>query len=120
MLIEGIALGTMTFAGFSVTYSRLPEKVKLFAQKHPLLTDVIMVAFFYEIMGMTVIAHIACAAMTGLTMASLHMLQHKEDFEIVWDAIDYVKGWIRDGVDKLKELNSAYKANRINQMQIAA
>ena len=115
-MVEGIILGAMTFTGFAITYSRLPEGVRMFAARHPILTDVIMVTFFYGVMGMTITAHFAVAAMTGLTMFGLHMVRNKADFQFVWDFMDTVKGWVDGGMESLKKLNAATQAAKLAKL----
>lgn len=121
-MIDGIFLGMMTFVGFSVMYNRLPTGAQIFAQKHPLLTDVVCAVFFYQVMGMTITAHFAVAAMSMLTMAGLHVARHKEDFVFLYDAVDLMKRKASEIMSSLKEkcveLNAANRAAKLNRSVI--
>src|SRR5258706_11802886 len=119
-MFDGIFMGLMSFTGLAVIYNRLPGSVRLFAQKHPLFTDVVCAVFFYQVMGVTIVGHFAVAAQSLLTTAALHVVKHREDFEFLYDAVDLMKSKVRDfmGVLKMKsaELNAANKAAKLNQM----
>lgn len=112
MLVEGLVLGGLTFAGFAVTYSRLPAGVKVFIQKHPLLSDMAMVTFFYTVMGMSVTAHFAVAAMSVMTIMGLHVVRNKEQWQFLFDGIDRLKGMWDELMQKAKELNDAHMAKK--------
>ena len=112
MIVEGMLLGTITMTGFAFTYKKLPGRVKRFIVRHPLLTEVVMVVTFYEIMGMTVIAHVAAAVMTLQAMALLHIARNPDDFRFLDDVIDEGKAKMRAAMDKLKEINARHMARK--------
>jgi hypothetical protein len=121
-MFDGIFLGAMTAVGLAVVYKRLHPKVQIFMQNHPLITDVFCMVLFYQVMGMTITAHFACAAMSMISMAGLHIERHKEDFEFLYDAIDLVKSKIASALEMIKsqckELNAANKAAKLNKAVI--
>ncbi len=119
-MVDGIFLGMMSFVGLSVVYNRLPGSVRMFAQKHPLLTDVVCAVFFYQVFGLTLTAHFAVVMQSLLTTASLHVVAHKEDFIFLYDVVDLMKSKVRDFMGMLKtksaELNAANRAAKLNQL----
>lgn len=118
-MLDGIFLGMMTAVGFAVVYKRLHPKIQVFMQTHPLITDVVCMVLFYQVMGMTITAHFACAAMSIITMAGLHIERHKEDFMFLYDALDVVKSKVSTFMASLQskaaEMNAAHKAGLMNE-----
>jgi hypothetical protein len=119
--MDGMFLGVMTFVGFSVIYSRLHPKVKIFAQNHPVFTDVVCAVFFYQVMGMTITAHFAVATMSMLSMAGLHIAKNKDDFAFLFDWIDRAKSKVNELLQQLKDssvkMNAAFKAEQLAKAQ---
>jgi len=123
-MFDGMTLGLMSFVGMSVIYDRLPGKVKIFAQMHPLLTDCVLAVFFYEVFGLTITAHFAVIAQSLMVSAALHVAAHKEDFMFLYDAVDLVKSKVAQGLGVLKEqcksMNAANRAAKLNQAVVAS
>ncbi len=123
-MVEGIWLGCMTWVGLACVYKKLSPKIQLFAQNHPLLTDVVCAVFFYEFMGLTLTAHFSVAVMSMLTMAGLHVQRNKKDFEFLFDWFERAKSKVSELVQQLKdksvELNADYKAAQLNRQSIEA
>lgn len=108
MLVEGLVLGGLTFAGAAVMYSRLPQGVKVFIQKHPLIADLSMITVFYTVMGMSVTAHFAVAAMSVMMIAGLHVVRNKEEWQFLFDKIDELKGYWDTIMQKCREMNAVH------------
>ena len=51
MIVEAAILGSASAAGFGLTYTRVPDQVKEFCLRHPLLTDVVATYLTYEILA---------------------------------------------------------------------
>lgn len=122
-MIDGMFLGMMTWVGLAVVYKKLHPSVQQFAMNHPLFTDVVCAVLFYQVMGMTITAHFAVAAMSILTMAGMHVMKNKGDFMFLFDWVDRVKSKVSELVQGLREksveLNAAYKADQLNKAQFA-
>jgi hypothetical protein len=88
---EGILLGVITLAGFVVLYKRLPKGIKVFLVRHPLLTDVTLAVVFYMLMGFSLTAHIACAAMTLGAMLLLEMEREPAKYQFFINLVDQAK-----------------------------
>jgi hypothetical protein len=120
--MDGIFLGLMTGVGFAVIYKRLHPKVQVFMQMHPLLTDVVCMVLFYNIMGMTITSHFAVAAMSMMTMAGLHIERHKSDFQFLYDGYETVRSKVSAFLESLKtqaaQMNAAHKAAKLNECVI--
>lgn len=110
MLLEGIALGGLSLVGFGLSYKKLPVKVKRVVLQHPLLSEVVMVVFFYEILGMTLVAHIACGTMVLGAMATFHVARNPKDYQFIFDAIDSGKDALKSVRKQLQELNDKHVA----------
>ncbi|MCI0526098.1 MAG: hypothetical protein L0Y56_01410 [Nitrospira sp.] len=104
MILEGAALGGMTLLGLGVVYKRLPQGVQTFVCRHPLLTDCVLVVFFYKLMGMSLIAHVAVATMTLGTQAFFHVERNKEDYQFLYDLARKGNSMMSEGLNKLKDI----------------
>ena len=104
MLLEGAVLGGITLSAFTITYNRLPEKVKGFIKNHPLITDTVCVVFFYKLMGATIIAHVAVATMSLGMQALLHIARNKEDYQLLFDIRDKAKQQFLVSAEALKSM----------------
>ena len=112
MLISGFILGSITLGAFCLTYQKLPKGVKMFLVKHPLFTDVVMVVFFYTVMGFTVVAHVACATMALGAMFLLEIARNPSDYEFITDSLDRAKQSWKNALQKLKDINNEYKKEK--------
>jgi len=103
MLLNGIFLGGITVAGLIVVYKRLPNGIQAIICRHPLLTDVICIYFFYSLMGMSLVAHVAVAFMTLTTQVLLHVERRKEDYQFLYDIVDTAKLRFREAMDGFRQ-----------------
>lgn len=122
-MFDGMFLGMMSFVGMSVIYQRLPGKMQIFAQQHPLFTDVVLAVFFYEVFGLTITAHFAVVMQSLVVSAALHVAAHKQDFQFLYDAADVVKSKIAAIMQQIKthcvELNAANRAAKLNAQALS-
>src|SRR5512142_1224941 len=107
MILEGMVLGTITFAGFKMLFDKLPDKIKDFAIRHPLITDTCIVVVFYEVMGMSIVAHVAVACMSMMEFAYLGILRNPEEWGWILDYVEQGKQKIMQAIEGLKK----YKPN---------
>lgn len=109
MLIDGILLGTMTTMGFCLIYGKLPPWLKVWCANHPIAVDVITAAGFYAVMGMTLTAHFAVAAMVLEVQALLHVARNPEKFLFLEHAKKQAWVSLKGLTDKLDQINENYK-----------
>lgn len=112
MLIDGVLLGTFTTLGFCLIYGRLPPWMKQWAMKHPLAVDIIVACGFYSIMGMTLVAHFAVAAMVLEVQVLLHIARNPEKFLFLQHAKEQARNSLRGLTDKLDQINEDYKRKK--------
>lgn len=81
MLSDGFVLAVLTSGAFIAVYNKLPLKLRLWIQKHPLATEIIGGLFTYWLHGGTLTA-IAASAWVGIFLAgALHVANHPEEFQ---------------------------------------
>ena len=111
MLIDGVLLGTMTTVGFCLIYGKLPPWLKTWAMKHPITTDIIISCGFYAVMGMTLTAHFAVAAMVIEVQALLHIARNPEKFLFLQAAKMKARESLKGLLDKVDQINEDWKKN---------
>lgn len=111
MLFEGAILGTMTTFCFCLLYGKLPPWIKEFMMNHPIATEIIISCGFYAIMGMTLTAHVAVAAMVLEVQGLLHIARNPDKFLFLKAAKDKARMALRGLTDKLDSINEDYKAS---------
>ena len=78
MILDGLALATLTGTGFYLVFRRLPKGVKKFLQKHYLLTDIVACLLTYIVLGGTLVALFA-AAFLGIIISILLTILHNKN-----------------------------------------
>lgn len=120
MILDGIVLGLGTLGVGTLTYSKLPEGVKAWVVRHPLLVEVGMTVIFYEVMGMTLVAHVACATMIAGSIALMHMQRNKQDYQFLFDAVDEGKKKLNGALAKLRDMNKEHMERKKLEAAVAA
>ena len=115
MLSDGLFLGIISFVGFVVTYSRLPEKMQHWFGRHLILTDAIVIASMYSLFGMTLTAHFAAAWVVLFTQGYLYVQNHPEDFIWLHQALDLCEEKLEEMKLWLKTVNHRYVMNQQNE-----
>jgi len=113
MLLEGLVLGTFTTLGFALLYGKLPPWLKTFMINHPVTTEIVLSVGFYALMGMTLTAHFAVAAMVLEVQALLHIARHPEKFLFLQAAKEKAKAAFRGLTDKIDQVNEDYKRQHL-------
>jgi len=78
MITEAAILGSASAVGFGLTYTRVPDWVKEFCLKHPLMTDVVATYLTYEILGGTLTALMAAGIVSVLVSILLYLLNYRD------------------------------------------
>lgn len=78
MIVEAAILGSASAAGFGLTYTRVPEQVKEFCLRHPLLTDVVATYLTYELLGGTLTALLAAGFVSVFVSILLYLLNYRD------------------------------------------
>ena len=78
MITEAAILGSASAVGFGLTYTRVPDWVKEFCLKHPLMTDVVATYLTYEILGGTLTALMAAGLVSVLVSILLYLLNYRD------------------------------------------
>jgi hypothetical protein len=110
MLINGFALGFLTFLGWASVWHKLPPAVQKWTAKHSFLIDLLTTVATYMALGGTVTALFAAAWVGILFECYMYMNHHEEDFTWLWDIIALAKRKLVELRDIMKARNDAYKA----------
>ncbi len=78
MLVEATVLGVASTAGFGLTWTRIPVRVKQFCLEHPLLTDVIATWLTYELLGGTLTALVAAGFVSVFVSVILYLVNARD------------------------------------------
>ena len=70
MITTGLTLALLTGAAFYMIFIKLPKRVRVFMQKHPLLTDAVACLLTYMLFGGTLVA-LFSAAWLGLIISTI-------------------------------------------------
>ena len=112
MIGNALALAILTTSGFLVIYLKLPERIKLFLEKHSLFTDALALITTYVLLGGTLTALIA-AALCGLFVSGLlYIARNKEDFLYLNDIYDYMKTQLKQFQIYLSDYGKKYKLKK--------
>jgi len=115
MLSTATALAILTTGGFVVVYSKLPRRMRKFIEKHSLATDVVALFLAYMLLGGTLTA-LTASAMVGLMISGLlHIQNNREDFEWLFDGIDFCKTGLASLGAKLKEMGQNYRRHKLEE-----
>jgi len=109
MITQAIALAMLTFISFFLLFRKFPPKVKAWFIKHPLLTDAITTILTYGLLGMTLTALFASAVLDIFILITFYIVEHKEEFQYLWDFANWLKVSLKTVQEKLKEFGTNYK-----------
>lgn len=112
MIFEGFALGILTTTGWCMLFRQLPVSVQNWIIKHSLLTDFAALVTTYFLLGGGLTAMFASAVADILISAMLHIANHPQDFEWLFDALRMIRELFGKAQNQLKELNNNYKAHK--------
>jgi len=113
MISQAIALAIVTFAGFAILYAKMPAKVRRFIESYPLLSDALAAGATYAFLGGTLTALFAGGCVALMTSTGLHIANHKEDFQYLWDGADATRAALRKVKEMLNKLGKSYRQNKI-------
>src|SRR5690348_707599 len=112
MMSTAVALAAMVSASMYFCYQKLPRNVRKFILKHSLFVDFLAMVVTFFLLGGTLTALIAGAIVDLMVSLMLHIANHPEDYEFLFDAMKAVKELINTAKDKLKQANESYKAKK--------
>ena len=112
MISQAIALSVLTFTGFFIIFTKLPEKVKEYILKYSLVTDIVTLSAAYTLLGGTLMALFSSAIVGLMVSGALHIANHKEDFLYLWDLKDSVANRISRVKEDLKEYGERYREKK--------
>lgn len=113
MLANAISIAVLVTSGFILLFNKLPRNIRKFITKYSLLTDFLCMVTTYYMFGGTVTALLAGAIVDLMVSALLHIANHPQDFEWLFDALQVVKDLLNKAKNMLKELNFNYKKNKV-------
>ena len=109
MIANAMSIAVLVTAGFFMLYQKLPRNIRRWLVKFSLVTDFVCMVFTYYMFGGTVTALMAGAIVDVMISGMLHIANHPQDFEWLFDFFTMVKELIEKVRVKLAELNQAYK-----------
>lgn len=112
MLSNAMSIAVMVTAGFFLLYQKLPRNIRRYIVKYSLITDFLAMVATYYMFGGTVTALMAGAIVDIMISAMLHVANHPQDFEWLFDAFKTVKELVVKFQDYLKQINQQYQASK--------
>jgi hypothetical protein len=112
MMGNAISIALMVTSGFVLLYQKLPRNIRKWIVAHSLVTDFGCMVITYWMFGGTVTALMAGAIVDLMVSAILHIANHPQDFEWLFDAFKQIRVLMDRAQQYIKELNVKYKEAR--------
>lgn len=112
MISQAIALSLVTFAGFFILFSKLPQSVKDFINRHDLATDIACLGAAYLLLGGTLTALFAAALVGLFVSVALYVGHNKEDFLYLWDVEEVIKEKMAQIKEAMLQYGRDYRAKK--------
>jgi hypothetical protein len=116
VLANAISIAVLVTAGAFMLYQKLPRNVRRWIVKYSLLTDFLAMVITYYMFGGTVTALMAGAIVDLLISAMLHIANHPQDFEWLFDSFKMIRELMDKVQVKLHEFNKAYKEKKMESI----
>lgn len=108
MLVHGFLLGLITFLGWSIAFSQMPQAMQKFFARHNFITDSIVICSTYFTLGGQLISLFAAAFVGIFFEIYTYILRNEEEFEWLFEMI-------QDGKQQLKDMVSSMKNHMQNR-----
>lgn len=118
MMANALSIAVLVTSGFILLYNKLPRNIRRFITKYSLLTDFLCMVTTYWMFGGTVTALMAGAIVDVMISALLHIANHPNDFEWLFDALKAVKDLLDKARSMLSELNNRYKSTKSQTIDV--
>jgi hypothetical protein len=118
MLANALSISALVTASFFMLYQKLPRNIRRYIVKYSLVTDFLAMIITYYMFGGTVTALLAGAIVDLMISAMLHIANHPQDFEWLFDAFKMIKELLDKAQIYLKELNNSYRAKKMEAIPI--
>lgn len=120
MLANALSISVLVTASFVMLYQKLPRNLRRYIVKYSLVTDFLAMVVTYYMFGGTVTALLAGAIVDVMISAILHIANHPQDFEWLFDALKMVHELLDKAQAHLKQLNDQYKAQKAQPVVLPA
>lgn len=118
MLANAMSIAVLVTAGFFMLYQKLPRNIRRWIVKYSLITDFIAMVVTYYMFGGTVTALMAGAIVDVMVSAMLHIANHPQDFEWLFDTFKVIRQMMDKVQVYLKDLNDSYKAKKMESVPV--
>lgn len=119
MIFDAVAMATLATTGFYLLYKKLPRNIRQWIVKHSLFTDFAAMVITYWMFGGGITALMAGAIVDIMVSGLLHIANHPDDFEWLFDILKQVRVALDRFKTYLVELNNSYKASKQITTQVA-
>lgn len=113
MIFDACAMAVLATTGFYLLYQKLPRNIRRWITKHALLTDFVTMILTYWMFGGGITALMAGAMVDILVSIMLHIANHPEDFEWLFDAFRQMRAMLDKVQVYLTDINTTYKASKL-------
>jgi alpha/beta superfamily hydrolase len=113
MLANALSISVLVTASFVMLYQKLPRNLRRYIVKYSLVTDFLAMVVTYYMFGGTVTALLAGAIVDLMISVILHIANHPQDFEWLFDALKSVQVLIDKAKEYIKQINNQYKAQKV-------
>lgn len=120
MLANALSISVLVTASFVMLYQKLPRNLRRYIVKYSLVTDFLAMVVTYYMFGGTVTALLAGAIVDVMISMILHIANHPQDFEWLFDALKMVREFLNKAQTYFKELNDQYKAQKVQPTVLPA
>lgn len=110
MILNGLVLGMITFAGWATVFHKLPPHMKEWCARHSLVTDVFFTFVSYLILSDALVSLLACAWVGILFETYMFALRNRENLDWLFDSVDRIRDSFESFKESMRKRNEAYKA----------
>lgn len=118
MMANALSISILVTAGFYMLYKKLPLNLRAYIVKYSLVTDFFAMVATYYMFGGTVTALMAGAIVDLMISAMLHIANHPDDFEWLFDAFKAIRQLMDKAQAALKNLNETWKAKKAESVPL--
>ncbi len=120
MILNGLILGLITFAGWATVFHKLPPQAKEWCARHSLITDAFFTFVTYLVLSDALVSLLACAWVGILFETYMFTLRNRNDLDWLFDSVDSIRDSFESFKQGMRDKNEDYKRNREQTIRQAA
>ena len=113
MLINAAVLAILMGTSLILLFSKFPKKIKGFCLRHPLAMDAIVTFAVVGSFGTTATVLLAAAMVDVILGVAVYVGSHRDDFQYIFDALDYMKSKLKEIQGYLLKLGQEYRERNV-------